>query len=133
MKARDAIKLVNVPPNPFGMVLTDTLPSVNDVGVPVTHDMYRVPNVPVALMQIPIGWLAGNESIVLPKGMAAAVELPALVAVAERPSTQPLAAETLGVVWPVTNTPPSRYQTSTGPVVPAAAEKTLVMPVKKMG
>ena len=38
-KAREAMKLVRVPPNPLGMVLMLTLPSVNVVGVPVTHDM----------------------------------------------------------------------------------------------
>ena len=33
------MKLVRVPPKPLGMVLMVTLPSVNDVGVPVTQDM----------------------------------------------------------------------------------------------
>jgi hypothetical protein len=84
-------------------------------------------------MQIPIGWFAGSAIIVLPNGTEAAAELPALVAVAVRPSTHPFAAVMLGVVCPVGRTPPSRYQISTGPVVPAAAENTLVIPVKKMG
>ena len=69
----------------------------------------------------------------LPKGMVAAVVFPALVAVVLYPNTQPLAAVILGVVCPVGSTPPKRYQISTGPVVPKAAEKMLVIPVRNMG
>ena len=85
------------------------------------------------MMHTPMGWLPGRAIMVLPKGMAAAAVLPALVAVVEYARTQPLAVVTLGVVWPVGSTPPNRYQISTGPVVPEAAENTLVMPVTKMG
>ena len=67
------------------------------------------------------------------KGTAAKVVLPALVAVADRPSTQPLAVDMLGAVCPEASTPPIRYQISTGPVVPEAAEKMLDSPVRNMG
>jgi hypothetical protein len=80
-----------------------------------------------------MGVLAGNANISEPKGMVAATAVPALVAVADLNKTQPLAVVIDGVVCPAGNTPPNRYQISTGPEVPSAAEKTLVMPVTKIG
>ena len=78
-------------------------------------------------------WFAGNEIMAPPKGMLAAVEVPAVTTVDVRPNTHPFAVDILGVVWPVTRAPPTRYQTSTSPEVPEAALNTLVIPVKKIG
>ena len=84
-------------------------------------------------MNIPMDWFAGNEIMAPPKGMLAAVEVPAVTTVDVRPNTHPFAVDILGVVWPVTRAPPTRYQTSTSPEVPETPLKTLVIPVKKMG
>ncbi len=133
VKARDAIHPVRVPPKPLGIAFSVTLPSVNEVWVPVVHDKYLVLSVPVALTHIPMGWLAGSAIMAPEKGTAAKLVLPALVAVADRPNTQPFAVDMLGAVCPVARTPPNRYQISTGPVVPDAAEKMLDSPVRNMG
>jgi hypothetical protein len=77
--------------------------------------------------------LAGKANISEPKGIAAAAAFPALVAVADLNKTQPFAVVMDGVVCPAGNTPPNRYQISTGPEIPTAAEKTLDIPVTKIG
>jgi hypothetical protein len=133
VNAREAIHPVNVPPNPLGIVLMVTLPSVNDCCVPATKDMYRHPKVPVPLTQKPTEVFAGKGNMSVPNGMGAWAALPALVAVVDLNNTHPLAAVMLGVVWPTGRTPPRRYQISTGPEVPKAAEKTFSIPVRKIG